>query len=328
MRVMKRIGVGVLMGLMVLVGVVTAQEPALNIQAPATAPVLETTPIESAPVPEAKEVEPNVKPVEVVTNAPVHHSAPVAVHGVTNQTVHAATNAHVAPVAVMPTNAVTEPVLIPEAEEFFVDTWKKPSFQIGTRVQQVKLQDTTRGEPYNGSFVGSITEITEDQDSTPDKIYLQARLPKTPLWVGVGYDHVRAQTMDDSNGDGIPDTNGGDGFVDISGFIPYLQAAWDNETRFTPFVEIGYAFYECKFDAYENWSNGGQKEMVLDSTTGFELAAGVGIRLYRNLSADIYFRQMKVDDITGVYKMNGQDRDDIVYTMSYTSVGAGLNCRF
>ena len=334
MATLKNSGLMVLMGLISCAGVVQAQEPALNIQAPATAPILETAPVVPVEAPVVHTAAPvsNPAPAHVAINVPAPHVVPVVVHTPTNAPAHVVTNAPVMHAVVTPTNLVVAPVaegvLIKEGETFFVDTWQHPSFQVGTRIMQVKLQEKTRGESRNGSFVGTITEITEEQDHSPDKLYAQVRVPKTFLWVGVSYDHVRAQTMDDSDGDGVADTGGGDGSVDVAGYIPYLQAVWDNQTRFSPYLEVGYAFYHCEFDELPNWSNGGRKSMNLDSTTGFELAAGLGIRLYKNLSADLYVRQMQVDDVTGEYVMNGEKQSDIIFTMSYTAYGAGLSCRF
>ena len=336
MGTLKNCGLMVVMGLVCFSGGIQAQEPILNIQAPATAPILVSEPEAPVPAPEINPPAPAAKPapvhvvtpVHAATNVPLHQVVPVVVHTPTNGPAPVVTNAPVVPVVHVALVPVTEVELIPEDEEFFVDTWKHPSFQVGTRIMQVELQDKTRGEPFNGSFVGSITEITEEQDNTPDKLFAQVRIPKSFIWIGVSYDHVRAQTMDDSDGDGLADSGGGDGSVDIAGFIPYLQAAWDNETRFTPYLEVGYAFYQCEFDTIPNWSNGGRKTMNLDSTTGFELAAGLGVRIYNNLSADVYVRQMQVDDITGEYVMDGRKQSDIIYTMSYTAFGAGLSCRF
>ncbi len=332
----KCIGLAMLMGFIFSVGMLQAQEPELNIQAPATSPILDATPEEPAALPkqEVHVVHPVAGPAPL--HAPVHHTEPhVVIHSASNEATHVATNVVVLPVAqfvTVHTNLVEVPtnevVTIPKSNEFFVDTWKDPTFEVGTRAMQVKLKDKTRGQPSEGSFVGTITEITEEQDHSPDKFFLQLRLPKTPLWVGVSYDHVRAQTMDDSNGDGVPDSGGGDGAVDISGYVPYLQATWDNETRLTPFIEIGYAFYQSEFDANANWSNGGRKVMNLKSTSGFELAGGLGIRIYRNLTADVFVRQMKVSDVKGEYLMDGSKQSDIIFTMSYTAYGAGLSCRF
>lgn len=344
----KSIGFVVLSVLVSSVLVAQAQEPALNIQAPATAPILVSEPAtNSAEVTEVKEPTPVVvpAPVHIATNVPVHHVAPVVVHTATNGTVHAVTNmpAHVAtnapvappvvPGAVAPTNAMIIPVnnevvVIPEGDQFFVDTWKDPAFLVGTRMLQVKLSDTTRGTPGNGSFFGTITEISEVQDNSPDKVFLQARIMHSPIWFGVSYDHVTARTMDDSNGDGIADMGGSDGDEEIKGFVPYLQAAWNNETRFTPYAQVGYAFYQAKFLPNSWGDNGSRGVDATSSVKGLELGGGLGVRLYKNLSADLFTKTVKVDDITGTWHGHGASGGPFIMTMSYVAYGAGLSCRF
>lgn len=331
------VGMMVLMGFMFFAGVLQAQEPALNIQAPATAPILEAEPVAPVSVPEVKEAAPVVEPepVPAVAPAPAHKITPVVVHTATNvPLLHVATNAPVVPVmhvAVVPTNAVvvsTNEVVIPEGDKFFVDSWKDPSFQVGTRFMQVKLQNKTRGTPNNGSFFGTITEISEIQDNTPDKVYLQARLCHSPVWLGVSYDHVSARTMDDGNGDGVADMIGSDGDEEVKGFIPYVQAAWDNTTRFTPYAQIGYAFYQAKF-LPNSWGDNGRRWVeATSSVKGLEFGGGLGVRLYKNLSADLFAKTMKVDDITGEWHGHGSSGGPFVMTMSYVAYGAGLSCRF
>ena len=335
---LKGFGLVALISMMSFVSAVQAREPALNIQAPATAPILEAEPVTPVVVPVVQEPAPVVKPApaHIATNGPLHHVAPVVAHTATNVPVPVATNAVVLPVTPVPVAPVsvavgpTNEVAIPETDRFFVDTWQHPSFQVGTRMMQVSLSDTTRGTPGNGSYFGTITEITEVQDHSPDKVYLQARLPHTPLWLGVSYDHVTARTMDDGNGDGVADMSGGDGNEEIKGFIPYLQAVWDNKTRFTPYAEVGYAFYQAKF-LPNSWGNNGQRYVdATSSVNGFELGGGLGVRLYKNLSADFYARSMTVDDITGDWYFNyGRNYGGpFVMTMSYVAYGAGLSCRF
>ena len=321
----KRFGFGFSVGLMFAVGALQAQEPALNIQAPATAPVV-THEVVAPVITEVVPVVPSA-PAPVATNVPLPHVAPVVVHTATNEVVLPVTH-----IEVVPTNVVVVPVpevvVIPESEQFFVDTWKDPSFAVGTRFMQVKLQDTKRGTPNDGSFFGTITEISEIQDNTPDKIFIQARLFHSPVWFGVSYDHVSARTMDDSNGDGVADMGGSDGDEEIKGYIPYLQAAWDNETRFTPYVQFGYAFYQAKFLPNSWGDNGSRGVDATSSVKGFELGGGLGVRLYKNLSADLFARTMKVDDITGTWHGHGASGGPFVMTMSYTAFGAGVSCKF
>jgi len=205
--------------------------------------------------------------------------------------------------------------------------WKAADWQIGTRYTQVKLQDKTRGTPSDGSFFGTITQITEKQDGWPNKAYIQYRLFKSPVWLGVSYDHVVAHTMDDLSI--VPDGSGSDGDEEIQGAIPYLQAAWDNKTRLTPYAQAGMAFYQAKFHP-NSWGDNHERWVAAKSNvTGIELGGGLNVRLYKNLSADLFAKYMKVDDITGDwYYAYGIHGGPFIMTMSYVAYGAGLNWRF
>lgn len=297
-------------GSMACVGLAQAQEPALTVQPPAAAPMLEavTVPVETNAVPAPAATEP-----QTVTNAPVTVEVPVV------------TNAPVIPVI---TNVPADVAVAVEPGQ----AWKDSSWQVGTRYTEVQLQDKTRGTPGNGSYFGTITEITEEQDGLPNKAYVQYRLFKSPVWLGVSYDHLSAKTQDnvDIDGDGIYDLKGSDGSEEIQGLIPYLQAAWDNKTRFSPYVQAGFGFYQAKFNP-NSWGNNRQRYVeATGNVTGIELAGGLNIRLYKNLSADIFAKTMKVEDITGdwYYNYGRNYGGPFIMTMSYTAFGAGLNYRF
>ncbi len=293
-------------------GVIQAQEPTLNVQPPVAAPILDAA---TSPA--------TVVEIPVVTNAPVVvPDAPV----VTN-----------APVVVPDVPVVSVVPVVPHvpAETAVAETpafvWQNTSWQVGTRYTEVQLQDKQRGTPGNDSFFGTISDITEKQDSVPNKVYAQYRLFESPVWIGISYDHVTAQTMDDSNGDGVPDSGGGDGSEEIQGVIPYVQAAWDNESRFTPYIQAGIGFYEAKFVPNSAWGNNGERYVKASSNiTGIELAGGLNVRLYQNLSADIFAKTMQVDEISGDWYFNyGRNYGGpYVMTMSYVAYGAGLNYRF
>lgn len=284
------------------------QEPVLNVQPPVAAPILDagTVPATNA-VPDV--VTTNVAPVvtePVVTNAPV----------VTAPIVPVVTN-------VPPTVGET-----PEPTR--AQLWSAASWQIGTRYTEIQLQDNRRGEPSNGSYFGTITGITEEQDGFPNKAYVQYRLFKSPVWLGVSYDHVVARTMDDSDGDGQPDMGGSDGNEELQGVIPYLQAAWDNKTRLTPYVQAGLGFYQAKFVPNSWGANGRRYVEASGNVMGIELAGGLSVRLYKNLSADLFAKYMDIDDITGdwFYNYGRNYGGPFVMTMSYVAYGAGLSCRF
>jgi len=294
MQRISRMMVGVVAACGIMGGAALAEEtdPVLNVTPPAAAPVLDTGVV---PVT-------NATPEVAVTNAP----------SVAEPIVPAVSN--------VPPQLATTPA----------EQWNSTSWQVGTRFTEVKLQDTRRGTPNNGSYFGTITGITEKQDSVPDRVYAQYRLFKSPVWVGVSYDHVTARTMDDSNGDGIPDLGGSDGDEVINGLIPYVQAAWDNESRLTPYVQAGLGFYHAKF-APNSWGDNHQRYVdASGNVTGVELAGGLSVRLYKNLSADLFAKYMKIGNITGdwFYNYGNNYGGPFVMTMSYVAYGAGVSYRF
>jgi hypothetical protein len=304
---------------LLIAGLARAQEPVLDVQPPAAAPILE--PVATNEAPAAPEATPAPVEVPAVTNAP---PAPA----VTN----APPVVEVVPVPVVPvlplvTNVPPEVVV---DEDSPARAWKDTSWQLGTRYLDVQLEEKTRGTPFNNSYFGSIATLAEDQDSAPDKLYLQYRIMKSPIWIGVSRDHVRAETLDDMTGDGVADPGSGDGTADLSGFIPYIQVVWDNKTRLTPYVQVGYGFYKADFE--ENaWGGGGYHRVDLEgSVNGLELAGGLHVRLYKNLAADLFAKSMQIDDVKGAwYTAYGRVRGgDVVLTMSYVAYGAGISYRF
>ena len=217
-------------------------------------------------------------------------------------------------------------MVIPEMDQASV--WKSSNWQVGTRYMDVQLQDKKRGTPGNGSFFGTITQLNEQQDSFPNKVYLQYRLFKSPVWIGVSYDHVRASTMDDLSL--VPDGSGSDGSEDVQGVIPYLHAAWDNKTRFTPYLQVGFGFYQAKFQP-NSWGDNHERYVeAKKNVTGLELGGGVAVRLYKNLSADVFAKSMTIEDITGdwYYGYGYYHGGPFIMTLSYVAYGAGLSYRF
>lgn len=288
--------------------------------------------VTNAPAVEAHPVAPVVHPPAVT------HPAPVVVHPATNVPAHTApATGHVTNTMhhTAATNALLVPVHQPEPVVSEQDLEKElGAWRVGTRYTQYSLLDNKRGKPRDGSYFGTITEITEDQDNTPNKLYLQYCLFESPVWLGVSYDHVTAVTMDDSNGDDIPDRGGGDGYEEIKGYIVYLQAVWENETRMTPFVQAGMGFYKAEF-VPNSWGDNGQRWVDAKSqVTGQELAGGLNVRIMGGLSADLFAKYMHVDDITGDWYYGGSNKQggyrggDFIMTMSYTAYGIGLNYRF
>jgi hypothetical protein len=194
------------------------------------------------------------------------------------------------------------------------------SWMVGTRVTQFELLDDTRGTSFHNSFMGSIAKLDDEQDDTPNKLFIQYRLVKSPFWIGVSYDHVRAKTLDEG---------GTDGSVDLEGYVPYVQARWENRTRVVPYVEAGLAFYDVSFDEAASWYANGRRTVTLDdSVMGKEIAGGAAVRIYKGLSIDFYAQYMDVDDVNGAYYILGNRGGDAIFTMSHVTYGIGAQYQF
>lgn len=201
-----------------------------------------------------------------------------------------------------------------QAGDTFLSSYIENKLEIGTRITHVVLLEDSRGEPNNGSFVGSITMLKEDQDYLPTRFYVQYKI--TPCFgVGVSYDRVGAEAWD---------YGGTDGTTVLSGPLLYLLGCYPNSTKFTPFCELGAAFYSAKFEESGGWGKVGGKEFVLDNTQGFYLAAGCDWLLHEQFALDIYGRYMNVD-VDGVFNPDGED---IIFTMSNLTFGLGAKFIF
>ena len=237
----------------------------------------------------------------------------------------ATTVAPAAPAAAPQVPAHTLPVIeaAPAAAPQQVEAEGIDRLKVGTRLIYVTLLDKQRGErvgpgDYVGTFMGSIAKIEEKQDYMPDHLFAQYQLTDLPFSVGVSYDHVTAKTVD---------SGGGDGDVALRGLIPYIQAGWKNDTQFTPYAELGLAFYQADFNA-NSWSEGGFRTVKLDDTTGLELAVGVDASLSASWTIDAQLRYVNIQDVKGGYYIGGSKDGDALYTMSYIGYGLGVTYRF
>lgn len=296
----------VMVGIVFGMAIARAEEPALNVTAPEVAPILDP-----------------------VTNAV---TAPVATNAVSSPSTTNVPPLVVAPVVEDGTNSLVNPPVtnVPAQGVAISETGARRNamnWQVGTRYTQFKLDQTKRGTRNNESYFGSITGLNEEQDQYPNKVYAQGRILNSFVWIGISYDHVRAETMDyDDNNVEL----GGDGSVDVQGAIPYVQAAWDIKNRVTPFIQVGYAFYQAKFEP-NSWAGEGLRHVDINGhVSGIEFAGGLNIRIYKNLSADLFAKVMKIDDIKGEWysAYGAYDGGPVVLPMSYTAYGAGLNWRF
>ncbi|MGE9289959.1 MAG: hypothetical protein ACQKBT_03150 [Puniceicoccales bacterium] len=192
-------------------------------------------------------------------------------------------------VTITPMPKKKEVIPVKKGDSFY-DKYIHDRLRVGTRMLWYSLTDTESGEEFDGSFIGSLNRTTEDQDPAPVYFYLEYAI--TPYFgVGMSYDQFKVVTLD---------SGGGDGTFDLDGPILYGFARYENGSAFTPFAEIGVAFYGTDFNPKDEWtySDGGStviNRFDTDNSTGFVIAGGLDIEIIEHLSVNLYLRYVSVD---------------------------------
>tara|TARA_R100000027_G_scaffold48943_1_gene37530 strand:+ start:7445 stop:8413 length:969 start_codon:yes stop_codon:yes gene_type:complete len=182
-----------------------------------------------------------------------------------------------------------DPVPLKKKDSFY-DKYLHDRLTLGTRVLWYSLTDTESGEEFDGSFIGSLNRTTEDQNPAP--IYFYAEYAITPYFgFGMSYDQFKIVTLD---------SGGGDGSFELDGPILYGFGRFENGSAFTPFLEVGIAFYGVDFSPKDEWtySDGGTtviNRFDVDNSTGFVLGGGLDIAIIEHLSVNLYLRYVSVD---------------------------------
>lgn len=195
-------------------------------------------------------------------------------------------------------------------------------FSIGTRILYVALLNDTQGAQMRNSFIGSIYKIEANQDYLPLRPYAQVTMRTGPAEIGLGlsYDQLEVATVD--NG-------GGDGDIEMESWMIYLLAAYPNESRFTPFGELGLATYRNSFDPISSWSEDGKRRFALDDSQALYVGAGCDIRVNKGLSANLYLRYVDVDvDGDYVYRPDSRAPKPFTFTLEHIACGVGVKYVF
>lgn len=207
------------------------------------------------------------------------------------------------------------------AEDQFFQEHIHNHLEIGTRALGYSFKDNTRGEPFNGSYLGSLNEIYEHQNYAPTKVFAQYKF--SPYGgVGVAYDSFEAGTGSSPDGE-----DGGDGDFELRGIYFYLVGTLDNSSRFTPYAELGIGLYGADFVAKEEWSNDGQRAFNPDNPNGVAFAIGCDIELKPQWSLGLYLRHMSVDvDVDYLYEGDVQSKGN--FDLAHYSYGLGVKYSF
>lgn len=208
------------------------------------------------------------------------------------------------------------------------------AFSIGTRATWYELETTRKN-----TFLGHIDELEAIQDDAPTKLYADWWFHRH-VGAEVSLDRVEARTHNDDP-EGISDGN-----LLAEGFVVALLGRYPNETRITPFAGAGIAFMSISFEEEPWWalgysspesyemlgsptvSRGKTREMLpKDSSEGLVLAAGADIRLFRHVSANLYWRYMELDTEMG-YRIAGEIKAAREIPLSNMAYGIGVKYVF
>lgn len=212
-----------------------------------------------------------------------------------------------------------QPDTSPAEELKPVSSWR---LEGGVRSLHMELSTEKQGEPFNGSFIGSINELKVDQQYAPTHPYIQmlTLVDQSQLGFGLSYDYWTVATEDGG---------GGDGDVEMDAWTFYLVGRLNTGSKFAPFAEIGLSYYHNDFNPDPSWYAGGRRNFVFDNSSGIHVAAGSDYFITENLAANIYLRYVDVE-LDGKYIFRGDSRrpTPFVFPMEHVAYGAGLSYRF
>jgi hypothetical protein len=187
----------------------------------------------------------------------------------------------------------------------------------GLRLTQFILLNDKSGDPYRGSFVGTLTRLREEQEYWPPEIWLEYEIVPT-VGMGIAYDNFEV---------GLWDAEGKDGTADLHGPLLYAVKRFANESRCTPLAELGLAGYFVRFRERSGWDDLGVKQFVLEDSLGFFGALGCDIEFPPNWAVNLYGRWM-VLEVDGAFYVQDYKDADVRLTLSHLACGVGVRYSF
>jgi len=194
------------------------------------------------------------------------------------------------------------------------------TIEAGTRTLYIHLLDDKQGQPFDGSFIGSINELKADQSIAPVHPYAQMLWPKDHHQTGFGLtvDRWTIATVD---------PKGGDGDVKSTGCTLYLMIAGNQDNPWVPFGEVGLGIYQNEFDPSSDWSANGRRNFELESATAMHIGTGCDYRCTQKISVNAYARMVRAE-IDGKYVFHGDSRDPTPFTFPLDHIACGLGLKY
>ena len=142
----------------------------------------------------------------------------------------------------------------------------------------------------NGGYTRGIStyNLEERRSYYPTPYLLYKFCPYAALQVGWEHIEGRAWTMDYAD----PHY---DGDMTLSGPSFEIQGRYPNESIFTPYGAVGFAFLFGDFEEESSWYAGGLRRMDVDDTIGLMATIGASAEVYKNIEIDFSISYMGAD---------------------------------
>jgi opacity protein-like surface antigen len=202
---------------------------------------------------------------------------------------------------------------------------------IGARVTYFWLKDTRRSGPngldnlnQDGNFLGSLWGLDAQQHYFPNP-FVEYRVI-SGFGAGIAYDQARAKTLDWTDNTARLVT-AGDGDVEIKGVQYYVFGRLRNQTRLTPYANVGIARYHAHFFASPDWLTPG-RHFEVDDTNGWFVSGGCNVAFTRHVGLDVLYRYSELDAVVGRAFFNARRHRSGAFPMRSDIVGAGFVVAF
>ncbi len=214
--------------------------------------------------------------------------------------------------------AVEVPVARGVLDRFVVDR-----LEVGVRTTSRNFDETRKGdrETRVGTYFGTINQIVIEDDSAPNKLFLQYRFIQPYVALGLGFDHYEIITRDG------PLAVNTDGTAEVDSVQIHLLLRYPLPHGFVPFFELGRSLNDVTFQPLESWAaRGNSLDLTVEDATFYSV--GLEYHITRSLSVHALYRWMSYG-LSGEYNnRDGRPPLPVTINADQTVTGFGLKYTF
>ncbi len=195
--------------------------------------------------------------------------------------------------------------------------------ELGVRYVQVWLTDKDRKSASKKNYLGSINHLDEQQPHAPYPVVYYYFNPY--LGFTLTFDRFGAITLKtESNVSTFTD-----GTLYVRGPVLCLRGRWPNETMFTPYAEVGAAYYRGRFKRDHEWAHtGATRIMEVDNDVAPVVAVGTDIEVRPNWHIELYGRYSEVSIDGRFYRNYRPVPRRGTFTLDHIAYGGGVKYAF